>query len=264
MSSDQPRDRALRALALFTADRPSWTVDALAGALGTSASSTYRAVQELCAAELLSPLPGAGYGLGPAVLLYDRLLRLTDPLLAAAPPVLRGLLDATTQSAVAVLCRRFRGQVLCIHQEPGDGPHPAAAYDRGVVMPLFRGATSRAVLAWLDPRALRRLHAAEKDAAGLPPWPEFAGVLRGIRQAGTCVTHGELTQGSVGVAAPILAGRHVAGSVALVASEAEWGRLDGAHVRAAVKQAADAVAAVVAGQVPGGAGRGSPTPASRP
>ncbi|MES2536906.1 MAG: IclR family transcriptional regulator [Pseudomonadota bacterium] len=212
--------RALRILQLFDASRKVWTVEELAHELDASTSSAYRDVQELSRNGFLDPVAGAGYVLGPAFIQYDRLIRQTDPLIRVAAPVMRELLSRTTQHATAILCRRFRDQVMCVHQEQGTGPHPVTTYERGIAMPMFFGASSKVILAHLEDRALKRLYLENETTilrnSGLPGWREFKEQLRLIRRAGHALTSDEVTVGLSGVAAPVLLDKQVIAGISVV------------------------------------------------
>ena len=212
--------RALRVLRLFEGEARVLTVEAIARALETSASSAYRVVQDLSRAGFLDPVAEAGYVLGPAFIRYDYLIRRSDPLIEVALPVMRSLIERTTQSATAVLSRRFRDRVMCVHQEQGADPHPAPAYQRGVAMPLFSGATSKIILAHLDARSLRRLMTEGGYPADAVRRDGIGTELRVIRRAGYAVTRSEVTEGTCGIAAPIRLGHSVIGGVSLVFDEA--------------------------------------------
>ena len=228
-------DRAIGALKLFTLERPDWTVDQVAAALAVSPSSAYRYVATLEAAGLLTAAAGGRYRLGPAIIQYDRQLQLTDPLLQAARPVMAAMLRDAPPGSTVLLCRLFGDTVLCVHQAAAEGAQQGVSYERGRPMPLFRGATSKAILAHLPPRDLRRLlqdHPAEIAAARLgDDWPSFRNAMAGLRRAGPVITRAEVDAGRIGVAAAILAAnRQVLGSLSYVltlAAEAEAGRLAG-------------------------------------
>lgn len=218
-------NRTLQLLALFSSEPGVWTVDAMARELGVSASSAYRDVQELCRAGFLDPVTGAGYVLGPAFIEYDRLIRQGDTLVKTASVVMRDLLDRTTQSATAILCRRYRDTVMCVHQESGSAPHPITTYERGMAMPLFAGASSKVILANLDDRALKRVYleneAVIRSRSGVVDWKSFKEELREIHRAGFVVTKSEVANGRAGIAAPVLVDRQVIAGVSLVLSENE-------------------------------------------
>ncbi len=221
-------DRLLGVLALFTAEQTRWTVEAAAEALGVSTTTTYRYFNKLTKAGLISPVSGAGYTLGPAIIQMDRLIQSGDPMLTGARGVMVDLVGHAAEGSTALLCRLFHDRVMCIHQVMGRGPQEPVSYERGRLMPLYRGATSKIILAHLPPRTLKALfahHGGEIVEAGLgADWDEFRRGLAAIRRAGVSVSRGEIDPGRVGVAAPIFdQDRAVLGSlsVALLAAQAD-------------------------------------------
>lgn len=219
-------DRTISVLKLFTLETPAWTVERVAAALGVSASSAYRYVAVLTEAGLLTPAGGGAYVLGPAFIQYDRQIQLTDPLLQVARPVMEEILRFAPIGSTVLLCRLFGETVLCIHQVAGRMAGDPVSYERGRPMPLFKGATSKAILAWLPSRDLRRLfeaHRAEIAASALGrDWPAFRTGLVRIRRAGHEVSRGELDAGRIGVAVPILdEGRRALGSLSYVIAARE-------------------------------------------
>jgi DNA-binding IclR family transcriptional regulator len=201
------RSRILRILQLFDTEHV-WTVEAIARKMKVSVSSAYRDVQELSRAGFLDPVAGAGYVLGPAFIEYDRLIRTSDPLIGAAAPAMHQLLADTTQEGTAILCRRYRDRVMCVHQERGTQSKARTFYERGVAMPLYIGAASKVILAYLDERTLKRSYEEHSEhirkASGCEDLKTFRAELRAIRRQGYAVTTAELGPGRVGFAAPIL------------------------------------------------------------
>jgi DNA-binding IclR family transcriptional regulator len=201
------RSRILRILQLFDTEHV-WTVEAIAQKMEVSVSSAYRDVQELSRAGFLDPVAGAGYVLGPAFIEYDRLIRTSDPLIGAAAPAMHRLLADTTQEGTAILCRRYRDCVMCVHQERGTQSKARTFYERGVAMPLYIGAASKVILAYLDERTLKRSYEEHSEhirkASGCEDLKTFRAELRSIRRQGYAVTTAELGPGRVGFAAPIL------------------------------------------------------------
>ena len=213
-------DRLLAVLALFTAAQTQWTVEAAAEALGVSTTTTYRYFKKLTKAGLISPVAGAGYTLGPAIIQMDRLIQANDPVLNGARGVMIDLVGAATEGSTVLLCRLFHDRVMCIHQIMGRGPQQPVSYERGRLMPLYRGATSKIILAHLPPRTLKALFAHDAgeivDAGLGASWEEFRRGLAAIRRAGVSVSRGEIDPGRVGVAAPIFdRERAVLGSLSL-------------------------------------------------
>jgi DNA-binding IclR family transcriptional regulator len=200
-------DRLLGILDLFSIDKPIWTVEEAAQKIGVSISTTYRYFNALCRAGLISPVRTGAYTLGPAIIEYDRQIQLSDPMLQAARPVMIELLEFDPDGSIVLMSRLYHDRVMCVEQMRGRGPQKAVSYERGRPMPMFRGATSKIILAHLPGRKLRQLfgqHAKEIAESGLGrDFEQFKGEMARMRRAGACITAAELDPGRVGVAAPI-------------------------------------------------------------
>lgn len=219
-------DRTTSVLKLFTLEQPEWAVEDIATALRVSVSTAYRYVAALTEAGLLVAAASGRYVLGPAIIQYDRQIQLTDPLLRIAKPIMADIARFAPADSTVLLCRIFREAVLCVHQVGGPDGQARVSYERGRPMPLFRGATSKIILAHLPLRDLRRLyatHRAEVAQAGLgKDWEVFRDALAGMRKAGHAVTHAEVDPGQIGIAVPVLDGhRHVLGSLSYVIPASE-------------------------------------------
>ncbi len=222
---DSSGDRMLAILALFSVDAPEWTVEAAAERLGVSAPTTYRYFKRLADAGLISRVSRAGYSLGPAIIEMDRQIQICDPMLRSARPVMLDLIQYAADGAVMLLSRLFHDRVMCVHQVPGRGPQPPVSYERGRLMPLFRGATSKIILAYLPTRVLKPLFAANAEEiadAGLGrSWEEFRKALTDLRRVGAAISRSEIDAGRVAVAAPIFdRDRAILGSLTFLLSGA--------------------------------------------
>jgi DNA-binding IclR family transcriptional regulator len=193
-------DRFTSILRLYSVERPDWTIKAMADSLASPPSTIYRAVRELIAAGLLEAGPDACYRLGAAFVEFDRLTRLTDPLIQRGRPVLHDCVAQARISCVGLLCRLYNGTVMCIADEVGREAGFRSSYERGRPMPLTRGATSKVILAHLPPRRLAALLPRSE-----PPLPQFRAELADIRKRGYAVTSGEIDAGLMGLAAPVVA-----------------------------------------------------------
>ncbi|HQT63185.1 MAG: hypothetical protein B7Z75_11985 [Acidocella sp. 20-57-95] len=180
------------------------TTEVMLEQLGFTRSTLYRHLKSLSEAGLISSIPDTGFTFGPRITELDYKMRLRDPLISAARPVMAEL--AKSEHGVALLCRRYRDRVLCIHQEAGDISF-RSNYERGLARNLFRGAASRIILAYLSPATINRLYAkfpGEFAAAALGHSAAAARqTLRQIRQQGWEVTEAQVTQGVTGIAAPL-------------------------------------------------------------
>jgi DNA-binding IclR family transcriptional regulator len=213
-------DRAFQLLALFSMERPAWTVEQIAPKLDIAVSSAYRLIGRLANAGLVDAITPGRYVLGPAIIQLDRQIQLTDPLVLAARPVMDYLIGFAPEGSTVLLCRAFRDAVLCVHQV-ASGPQAPVSYERGRPRPLLRGATSKAILAFMPRRVLKRLYgtrAREIQGAGLgSDWKEFLAKLRQLRGAGHVLANSEVDRGRFGIAAPVLSGeRNAIGSLSFV------------------------------------------------
>lgn len=204
-ASSNTVDRALDILGLFTMEAAAWTVDAAAGRLGCPTSTMYRYFRSLVRAGLLVRYGGSQYVLGPMVLAMDRQIRHLDPLIKAASIPLRSMVDAIPLNCFALLCRLYEAKVICTMQVAAANSTISRIYERGSLMPLFKGACSLAIASYVPRRTLRRYYEAEvlldpeKDAN----WRLLRTRMRAVRNDRLAVTHGELAGGFHGVAAPI-------------------------------------------------------------
>jgi len=213
-------DRLLAVLGLFTIEQPEWTVEAGAKQLGLAVSTAYRYFRSLSGAGLIITFSTGRYVLGPAITQYDRQMRLLDPLITNALPTMKRLAELAPPRTVILLCRLYRNQVMCVHQEFAERPDFAVSYERGRPMPLFRGASSKIILAHMGSRAVKALYAhfhAEMARFGLgASWGEVKQRLRELRTAGVAITQAELDPGMTGIAAPVLAAEGtVVGSISM-------------------------------------------------
>jgi DNA-binding IclR family transcriptional regulator len=204
-------DKALGILDLLEKAQSPLSFEALHASLGFSRSTLYRYLKALGDAGLATSLHESDYVLGPRVAELDRAMRLNDPLITAARPVMAAL--ASELDGIALLCRRYRDRVLCVHQDGTIGRGVRSTYERGAAMPLFRGAASRVILARLPGPMVAKLqaaHAAEFAAAGLgADMAEARAALRAIRRRGWDMTQGQVTAGVTGIAAPLIDARGV-------------------------------------------------------
>jgi len=194
-------------LELFTEARSSWTVPALSQSLDLPGSTAYRTVRELVKAGFLEPSAGASYRLGAAFLIYDRLIRLTDPLIGAGYGILQEAVRQAHIPCVGLLARLHHETVMCIAEDATSAADFRSSYQRGRLMPLTKGATSTVILAQLSGRKLGKLlKTVAEDTQPLGATAEeFRDNLARIRKNGFCISRGEIDAGLVGIAAPIVA-----------------------------------------------------------
>jgi DNA-binding IclR family transcriptional regulator len=201
-------ERMIGILDLFEGQQIEWTIEDLHARLGLTRSTLYRYLKVLTDAGLLTSLPDIGYMLGPRIAELDYHMRQFDPLIAASRPVMAQLADQF--AGIALLCRRYRDRVLCVHQVQKTVSFQSN-YQRGRAQPLLRGAASRIILAYLPANNLRRIYEAQPDVCAIAGLGDsldaFRARLRQIRQTGWDTTSADVTPNVTGIAAPIFDGR---------------------------------------------------------
>ena len=217
----------LSILDLFDKAAPVWSADAICTRLGCSTSSGYRYIRELCAAGLLTRISGGTYVLGPRIVQLELVMREIDPVSRTGQPLIAELVRQT--GCDVLLANMYGDHIVNVLHERGVEQLPLS-YERGRPHPLFRGAMSKAILAFLPrARALRlyNAHAALAAESGMGnTWREFWQALQHIRKKGYSESYGELDAGVIGIGAPVLNGDEVMGSVSIGCSRARLALLN--------------------------------------
>ena len=146
MSETNSLERMLGILNLFDEAHPEWTPEELQARLGYSRPTLYRYLKTLKESGLIVSVREAAYTLGPKVVEMDFLLRKADPLVVEGEPLLTEL--ASKYPGTAFLSRWYRDRVLCV-VSVRTSDEAVSSYPRGRPMPVGRGATSHAILAFL-------------------------------------------------------------------------------------------------------------------
>ena len=225
MGSQQRPGSSEKLLRLFVkfADRSRpWTVDELSRDLDLAQSTTYRYLKSLADAGMVVAVSAGSYILGPTVIMLDRQMRLSDPLILGAEATLDRLHDTLGIPSVVLVCRLFRGSVMCVDSRQIGEPNIKVSYARGRPLPLYRGAVSKVILANMQLRAVRGFFDADPQAfadAGIgTDWTEIKRYLRGVRRAEVLSTSSEVDHEVRGIASPIVdANDQVIGSLGFVA-----------------------------------------------
>ena len=208
VAEDQSRgvssiQKVVTILDLFSVERPTYTAEEIFAALKCSRPQGYRYLRDLCQAGFLVRF-ASSYRLGVRAIELDYIVRSSDPLLHAATPTMR---DVCEESGCDVLLTSLVGDhIITIHHERGTDP-TTVSYSRGRVMPRFRGAGSKAIVASM-PLAQQRAFfadygALEPDSPLGQTWEQVRTALKEIKRARLAISQGELDPENVGVAAPL-------------------------------------------------------------
>ena len=204
MSETNSLERMLGILNLFDEAHPEWTPEELQARLGYSRPTLYRYLKTLKESGLIVSVREAAYTLGPKVVEMDFLLRKADPLVVEGEPLLTEL--ASKYPGTAFLSRWYRDRVLCV-VSVRTSDEAVSSYPRGRPMPVGRGATSHAILAFLPRRQLLPLIdsriAMYREIGYGGDREAVMARFRAIRRDGYVTARGEVTRGVVGIGAPV-------------------------------------------------------------
>jgi DNA-binding IclR family transcriptional regulator len=204
MTETNSLERMLGILNVFDEAHPEWTPDGLMLRLGYSRPTLYRYLKTLKDAGLIVSVNQAAYTLGPKVVEMDFLLRKADPLVLEGQSPLEEL--AGRHPGTAFLSRWYRDRVLCVVSVK-TSEEAVSSYPRGRPMPVGRGATSHAILAFLPRRQVVPLIDSRLDVfREIGFGGDREAVLqkfRAIRRDGFAIARGQVTPGVTGTAAPV-------------------------------------------------------------
>lgn len=224
--TSQTLDRGLSVLELLAEHPDGLTAVELAGRLSTARAVVYRLVRTLEAHNLVTSM-GARYYLGFG--LADLARQLQPRLQRVALPLLHRLSIETDSTAILSMADGDRAIILLTQEPPQSDLHLAVR--QGARHPLDVGADGLAIL------------------SGRPESPDDTSEVREARSDGFAISVGALTQGAVGVAAPILISDWCTASIGVVHV---GDHLKDAGIPALVQEAARQVAARVTGTPLGG------------
>lgn len=210
-------EKMLAVMDLFCEEKLEWTPEEMMQILSYSRSTLYRYLRILVKKGFLSAMPNTGYTLGPRIIELDHLLRKSDPLIVLGRPFLLELVNRYPGTAMIV--RLFKDKILCVHNEQFS-EDMKTSYPRGRLMPITRGATAKAILAFLPQSYLTKLIENNlKDFKEVSCGDNPAAIkqkMKEIRKQGFALAHEEVTPGVYGIAAPIFdAGQTVIASLCI-------------------------------------------------
>ncbi len=194
--------RYKKILDLFSEERSSWTVLEISKALETPSSTIYRIIREMVSAEFLESAAGSYFRLGPAFIKFNRIINFSDPLVRAGQPFLKKLADENPITSVNVLARLYGNKVMCVADYKSPSFKKNTSYQRGKLMPLIYGATSRAIIMQITNRKLQDLIYLENFKSDEDK-NNFLKDLKNDRKKGYCFTEGQVDKGLIGFAVSI-------------------------------------------------------------
>lgn len=199
-------DRAMAILSLLAQSRAPQGVSDLARTLGIGKSSAHSILQALLAAEAIEDTGGRRFRLGPLVEELGRSRRGKRGLAELCQPHLAQLTMQTGQTSIFGVLEGDRFRIQGVAEGPG--PIQVKALPGGAI-PLLAGAVGKIALAWgavpMPPAAHRFTAGSLNDLTALHQ------ELQVVRREALALDRGEYLRGVYAAAAPVLAGRELAG-----------------------------------------------------
>lgn len=241
-AEDSSFARGLRVL-LMVADRGEIRADELSSLLDTPISTIYRFLRTLTEFGMIER-SGAGYRLGPRVVIDSGETVTAEALIRAAGPVLIDLAERTGETAV--ISRRVGLAAMRLHQV--ESAHPLrVSLDPGTTSPLYAGALSKILLAYAPADIIDAVVAAGLTplTATTPDETRLRAELQAITEAGLAVTEGESISGSIAVAAPIMVADGIVAAIGVIGPASRCGRRWRTRVERLLPDAAHNVAEAI-------------------
>ncbi len=213
--------RGLRVL-LTIADRGEIRADELSMLLETPVSTIYRYLRTLASFGFIDR-QGAGYRLGPRLIIGSGASVTAEELIRTAAPVLQLLADETGETAVIV--RRIGLAAVCLHEVPSE--HALrVTLPPDTSLPLHSGALGKALLAFAPDEILDEILASEsardRDPTAIDP-DRLRAELAEVVTSGVARSVGEAISGSVAIAVPILREDGIVAAIGVIGPEARCG-----------------------------------------
>jgi DNA-binding IclR family transcriptional regulator len=211
--------RGLRVL-LTIADRGEIRADELAALLETPVSTIYRYLRTLGGFGFVDR-QGAGYRLGPRLIIGSGTNITAEELIRTADPVLRLLAEETGETAVIV--RRLGLAAVCLHEVPS---HQAlrVTIAPSTSLPLQSGAFGKALLAFAPPDILDEVLGLDAPPGPTGPDPDrLRAELADVVTTGVARSVGEVVSGSVAIASPIFREDGIVAAIGVTGPEGRCG-----------------------------------------
>ncbi|MBA2718438.1 MAG: IclR family transcriptional regulator [Chloroflexi bacterium] len=211
--------RGLRVL-LTIADRGEIRADELSVLLETPVSTIYRYLRTLADFGFVDR-HGAGYRLGPRLIIGSGANVTAEELIRTADPVLNLLAEETGETAVIV--RRIGMSAVCLHEVPSSQPLRVTLAPT-TVLPLHSGAFGKALLAFAPEDVFDEVIGLEGATGPLGLDPDrLRSEIADVVSTGVARSVGEIVSGSVAIAVPIFREDGIVAAIGVIGPESRCG-----------------------------------------
>lgn len=210
--------KMLLILDMFTPEKVTVTLEDVINLLNISIPTGYRYLRELCEVGLLAKSEANSYILGPKIIKLDYQIRNSDPIIKLGKPLLKELMHLT--GGEVLLSTIYNDEIINIYSERSSEFKYELTYSRGNPHPIFKGATSKIITAYLPKNNLKKLFKKHKQVIlnEIPDFDfeDFQKKLSKIKKQGYVISNGELDENFLGISAPIFLNKNVQGAITLV------------------------------------------------
>lgn len=229
MNSDSVKNSAIHKvldiLLLFQHQRTLVSVEDISRLLDIPRSTVYRYVRILCEKDLLEKTGSAEYRLGLAFIELGRnALASNREMRLIALPSMKRIAEEVGESVS--LMRLYSRRAVCIESIEGRQAL-RVTIERGRTQPMHAGASSKILLAYIPEEQWNDyldLPLTRFTANTITDLDDLRDQIRHVREAGYCISEGEIDVGARAVAVPLYDGRDEV--VAALSIEAPASRMD--------------------------------------
>lgn len=197
-------EKTLDILDLFDLNNRALTVAQISEKIKQPQSSVYRYVRLLRERDLLREERKGVYSLGYKMLKYYRILRLDSNLAVIAEEEMKKLTSELNETSILLVPSNL--QAVCIATVSSQHKIKVTS-EPGEILPLYGGASSKSLLAYLDERVLESLYTKTEVLAytenTITSLSEMKAHLQEIRNKGYAFSDSEIDESVVGYGVPI-------------------------------------------------------------
>lgn len=197
-------EKTLDILDLFNLNDRALTVAQISEKIKQPQSSVYRYVRLLRERDLLREERKGVYSLGYKMLKYYRILRLDSNLAVIAEEEMKKLTSELNETSILLVPSNL--QAVCIATVSSQHKIKVTS-EPGEILPLYGGASSKSLLAYLDERVLESLYTKTEVLAytenTITSLSEMKAHLQEIRNKGYAFSDSEIDESVVGYGVPI-------------------------------------------------------------
>ncbi|WP_164553262.1 IclR family transcriptional regulator [Brevibacillus marinus] len=197
-------EKTLEILDLFTPERRELSVQEISQLLNQPQSSVYRHLRVLKEKGLVRETNGGLYKLGYRLLEMANIVRMDNGLVTVALPVMRQLTQEIGETSILIVASGL--QAVCLETVPSSHPIKVSS-ERGKIIPLYGGASSKALLAYMKEEIvdeLFRKNMVQTHTANTIVDPQqLKADLQQIRERGYAVSDQEIDEGVFAYGVPI-------------------------------------------------------------